>query len=325
MSLSPRRTLLAAVTVALTSLALGALPAHADGPAAPQAAGSSKVAPYIDITFDHPTLAEAANATGQKTYTLAFVLGSSSGCDPSWGGTIPLNDSRIIGEISDLRSMGGSVIVASGGAAGPYLESLCGSADALAGAYEQILDATGATGLDLDIEASIDNDMVNQALARLEAARPDVTVSYTLRVTSDDYGLDPSAVAILQSAKAQGTRVDIVNPMTMDFGSSREWGDAVVTAAQSTLGQIQQVWPGSTAAKLGVTPMIGHNDTGPVFSIADADKLLSWAEQNHVGRLAFWSAGRDNGSCPNGGVSPTCSGIPQSDYQFTNIFAGYSG
>lgn len=291
----------------------------------PPTSGPGQVAPYLDITFASPTLMDAERATGIRSFTLAFVLGSSAGCDPQWGGTIPLNDARIIGEINDLRAAGGSVIVSSGGAAGPYLESQCGSASALAAAYQKVLDATGASGLDLDIEASIDNDMVNQALKQVEAARPNLTVSYTLRVLGDTYGLDPSAVAILQSAKNQGTRIDIVNPMTMDFGSSQEWGDAVISAANATLGQIQQVWPGATAAKLGVTPMIGRNDTGPTFSLADASKLISWAGGTHPGRLAFWSVGRDNGGCPNGQVSPTCSGISQSPYQFSGVFHGYAG
>jgi len=71
--------------------------------------------------------------------------------------------------------------------------------------------------------------------------------------------------------------------------------------------------------------MIGDNDTGPVFTIADAQELLSFAQSNHIGRLAFWSEGRDNGGCPGGGVSPTCSGISQSTFQFTSIFHPFTG
>lgn len=294
-------------------------------PTTPPGTGSGKVAPYVDITYSSPTLVDIANATGQKTFTLAFVLASSAGCSPEWGGTIALNDSRIIGEINALKAIGGHVIISSGGANGPYLESTCSSASALASAYEQVIDATGASGLDLDIEAGIPNDTVNQALKQLESARPGITVSYTLRVIADSYGLDPSAVAILQSAANQGTRVDVVNPMTMDFSSSQEWGDAVIAAATNTLAQLKSVWPGDTAANLGVTPMIGKNDTGPTFSLADASKVVSWADGQHVGRLAFWSEGRDNGGCPNGSVQPTCSGISQSSWQFTGIFGGYSG
>jgi chitinase len=101
----------------------------------------------------------------------------------------------------------------------------------------------------------------------------------------------------------------------------------VIEAAESTEAQMATIWPNDSTAQLyamlGVTPMIGDNDTGPVFTIADAQQLVAWAETEHVGRLAFWSEGRDNGGCSGGGVSPTCSGISQSTYQFTSIFAGF--
>ena len=44
-----------------------------------------KVAPYIDITASSPTLLQVEQATGQKTFTLAFLLGSSAGCVPEFG------------------------------------------------------------------------------------------------------------------------------------------------------------------------------------------------------------------------------------------------
>jgi chitinase len=76
---------------------------------------------------------------------------------------------------------------------------------------------------------------------------------------------------------------------------------------------------------LGVTPMIGRNFNGRIFQIEDGNQLVSWANANDIGLLAFWSVGRDNGGCPGGGVSPTCSSISQSTYQFTNIFKGFTG
>src|SRR5207249_3454338 len=75
----------------------------------PPPPGGGRSAPYIDVTMPTPSLMTAANATGQKVYTLAFVLGDSTGCNPSWGGTIPLNDSRILGDIGALKAAGGDV------------------------------------------------------------------------------------------------------------------------------------------------------------------------------------------------------------------------
>ena len=311
------------IVVALAATVAVTVPSTAE-----PAVAAPTAAPYIDITMPQPSLVDVANATGQKVFTLAFVLADSTGCNPSWGGTIPLDDARILNDIHALQAMGGEVIVATGGAAGPYLEYTCGSADALAAAYRRILDATGTNHLDVDVEATIPQDTVNQALAQVQAERG-TTVSYTMRVLGDDYGMDPYSVQVLQSAAAHGVDV-LVNPMTMEFGSSRpDWGDAVIAAAEASLGQLRQIWPGMSDADLrrhlGVTPMIGRNFNGKVFQLDDAHQLVDWANANHIGRLAFWSAGRDNGSCPGGGVSPTCSSIAQGDLEFTSIFRGFQG
>ena len=289
--------------------------------------GDIRYAPYIDITMNTPSLAGAAAATGVKNYTLAFVLGDSTGCNPAWGGVIPLADSRIINDVKALQAQGGQVVVASGGAQGPYLEHNCGTTAALLAAYKKVLAAVGTNQLDVDVEASIDVNKVNSALKQLQSERGTV-VRYTLRVQAQDYGLDPFSVQILQDAAAKGLNV-IVNPMVMDFGYTGNWGDAMVSAAQATLGQMKGVWPSKTDAQLkrllGVTPMIGKNDTGQTTTQADARKLRDWANTNHIGFVGFWSAGRDNGGCPNGSVSPTCSGIAQSAYEFTGIFKGFTG
>ncbi len=311
-------TILAAITATITATLLATAPA--------QAAAAPTAAPYVDITMPSPSLVDIANATGHKVFTLAFVLADSTGCNPSWGGTIPLDDPRIIGDIRALQAMGGEVIVATGGAAGPYLEYTCGSADALAGAYRRILDTVGTNHLDVDVEATIPQDMVNQALKTVQDERG-TSVSYTMRVLGDDYGMDPYSVQVLRSAAAHGVDV-LVNPMTMEFGTSRpDWGDAVIAAAESTLRQMREIWPddANLARRLGVTPMIGRNYNGKIFDTGDARQLVEWANANHIGLVAFWSTGRDNGSCPGGGVSPTCSGISQGTFEFTSIMHGFTG
>jgi chitinase len=289
--------------------------------------GSGRFSPYIDITMATPALKDVATATGQKHFTLAFALADSTGCNPSWGGTIPLNDARVIGEVNDLRSVGGDVTVATGGAAGPYLENTCGSSSALLAAYKKALDAVGSNRLDVDVEASIPVAQVNTALKQLQSERG-TAVTYTLRVQAQDYGVDPFSVQILQDAASRGLNVT-VNPMLMDFGYSGSWDDALISAANATLAQMKQVWPGKSDADLkrmlGLTPMIGKNDTGPTTTQAIARRLLSYAQSDHVGYIGFWSVGRDNGGCPNGSVSPTCSGISQSTYEFTNLFKGFTG
>lgn len=41
--------------------------------------------------------------------------------------------------------------------------------------------------------------------------------------------------------------------------------------------------------------------------------------------MAFWSVGRDNGKCANGGVDSSCSSIKQNLFQFSQIFNGFNG
>ena len=285
--------------------------------------------PYIDITRGTPLLQDVAKATGQKYFTLAFVLGDSTGCDPSWGGTIPLTDSSIMSQISALRAMGGDVAVSFGGAQGPYLNQTCSGQATLAAAIEKVIDTLGVHHLDFDIEASVPIDPMNKAIAQVQHDRPGTTVRYTLEIQADSFGLVPSiGTDVLSDAVADGVQVGIVNPMLMDFSSSgEEWGQAVIMAAQSTLKQMAQIWPNLSTAQLnkmfGGTVMIGDNDTGPVFSLADGNTFISWANSNHIAFVSFWSVGRDNGSCS--GVSPACSGISQSNFQFTSIFRGFTG
>jgi hypothetical protein len=286
--------------------------------------------PYIDITRGTPLLQDVAKATGQKYFTLAFALGDSTGCDPSWGGTIPLTDPGITSQINALRAMGGDIAVSFGGAQGPYLNQTCASQAALASAIEKVMDTFGVHHLDFDIEASVPIDTMNKAIAQVQRDRPGTTVRYTLEIQADSFGLTPAlGTDVLSNAVADGVQVGIVNPMLMDFGTSgEEFGQAVILAAQSTLKQMAVIWPNLSTAQLnkmfGGTVMIGDNDTGPVFTLADASTFINWANSNHIAFVSFWSVGRDNGGCA-GGVSPACSGLSQSQYQFTSIFRGFTG
>lgn len=278
-----------------------------------------------------PSLTQIYAKSGQKDFTLAFALGSSEGCKPKWGGVSEINDPAIIGPVKQVQAAGGRFIVATGGAMGPYFETLCSNADELANAYKTVLDAVGTNHVDVDIEATVDADRMNKALAKVQRERPNTTVSYTLMVQAEDYGVTPSlGVDILRNAKSNGVQVTTVNPMTMEFGGpSADFGDSVIGAAKSTLQQMKQIWPEKSTQELnrmlGVTPMLGRNFNGKIFTQDHARKLVQWANENHIGLLAFWSIGRDNGGCPGGSISPSCSSIAQTEYEFTKIFQGFTG
>ena len=108
----------------------------------------------------------------------------------------------------------------------------------------------------------------------------------------------------------------------MDYGSANDNGGNMLLSAQ----QAAQATRNQTQDMIGITPMIGQNDTqNEIFTIDNASALVTWARgQSYINRLAFWSLSRDNGGCPGQTfASPICSGVSQSTWQFSSIFRGF--
>lgn len=327
----------AAVLVPLGILSVvAATTSSAAGTAAPQAsplaATGFGVAPYVDMTNNQePMLNAAISGGGLKAFTAAFVIGS--GCTPIWGDTLPVtNDPTVSGDISSAQSAGAQVIVSFGGAGGVELAQSCTNTTSLQQAYQTVINQYHLTHVDFDVEgaAIADPTSINNrfnAIKGLEAANPGLVVSMTIPVLPS--GLDGNGVAFVQDAKNDGARVDIFNVMAMDYGGGSDpanMGQDAISAAQNTLNQVRQSFPSDTMANIGVTPMIGVNDdSAETFSEANASSLVSFANSNGIGRLAFWSVDRDQ---PCGGSAnglPACSEISQAKLDFTKIFNGFSG
>jgi hypothetical protein len=296
--------------------------------------GSYAVAPYADMTNNQePMLNQAATQAGLKAFSAAFVIGS--GCTPIWGDTLPVtNDPTVTSEITTAEADGAQPIVSFGGESGTELAVSCSSLSQLTAAYQSVIDALHVTHIDFDIEGAeiaytADNALRFQAINALEAANPGLVVSVTIPVLPS--GPDANGQAFLAAAQAAGTRIDVINVMTMDYYGTWDTGGPnmgtdAVDAAQATLAYARTLWPGMTYANIGVTPMIGQNDDpAEVFTEADAQTLVSFAGQNHLGRLGFWSVDRDQ---PCGGSAsglPACSQISQQPLDFTRIFLNYTG
>jgi chitinase len=322
---------LLAAAVAATATALTHSAAASPNTAAATGSSVYSVAPYVDMSNGQEAMLDKA-VTGHKlkAYTAAFVIGT--GCTQVWGDTLPIgNDSYTDPEIARAKSEGASVIVSSGGAAGEPLAWTCTTQSSITSGYQKIISSYGVTQLDFDVEGAAVADTAATArhmaaMKTLKASNPNLRFSMTLPVLPS--GLTQDGVNILQSAKNAGTKIDVVNIMTMDYyQGSQDMGAAAVRAAQSTLAQMRSVDSSYTYANLGITPMIGVNDDGSVFTLANAATVEQFASQNSIGRLAFWSANRDQ-ACPGGnggGASPTCSGVSQSQLAFTDAFVPYTG
>lgn len=304
------------------------VPATATRAPTPPPVGSRIFAPYLDISpGPNSTLGMLATNSNSvsKMYSMAFILGR--GCSASWFGVFDMNSDEAnnwVTRINELRGVGGDVIVSFGGAAAPELANVCSDAASLQAQYQAVVSKYNLRFIDLDIEdfdpGAIDRR--NQALAGLERANPNLHVHYTLGVL--ETGMTQAQLDVLSSAKKFGVRVDLVNIMAMDYGHAvSDMLAAAESAAQGSRTQLNNL--GFTTTALGITPMIGQNDSaGEIFTLSNASGLVTFARNNGIQLLAFWSVGRDNGGCPGGGsASPSCSGISQSQFQFSSIFRGF--
>jgi len=307
--------------VLLSSICSLTLHAQTTSPAQP----SRMFAPYVYMTKLTNSVAEVQATSGIKNFTLAFIV-SGSGCLPTWGGTAPVStDTTIANGVTKLREGGGDVIIAFGGYDGIDLGQACNDVPSLQAAYQVVIDKYKVKILDFDVEhtaiedsASIDRR--SQALKSLAIANPGLQINYTLPATPT--GLTDLSVNVIKSAVKFGTPVAIVNLMAMDYGSpvlTGAMGPNAVAAASAAQCQLKSL---GLHARVGITPMIGVNDSaGETFTLDDAQVVLNYAQANPntVALLAFWSVGRDRGGCP-GTVSPACSGINQKDWDFARIF-----
>jgi hypothetical protein len=251
-------------------------------------------APYVE-SWNGTSVANLASTTGHKFWTLAFIISNGS-CTATWNGDTLLSSNLYLNDINNLRAMGGDVIISFGGASGTELGQACGSVAALQAAYQSVITKYNLTWIDLDIEGASIADSAsitrrNQAIRALEAANPNLRVSYTLPVNPT--GLDGNGMNLLSNAKANGTRVDVVNVMAMDYGSCGfSMGAAATSAASATHNQISSL---GMSSSVGVTPMNDVNDTTcEVFRTTDSQTLVNFAQANSFVRLlAYWAIGRD--------------------------------
>src|SRR5258708_828948 len=218
------------------------------------------------------TLMTAVNTTGNKYYTLAFII-SQGTCNATINGDTAITDSGWNSAINSLRAAGGDVIASFGGASGTELTS-CSTVSTMQAQYKRVIDQFNLTRIDLDIEGSTlndtgANDRRNTALANLQAqyaaAGRTLAVDYTLPVNPT--GLESNSLSLLNNAKSHNLNVSVVNIMTMDYGPAMDMGAAAVQAANALHSQLGQIWNTKTSAQLwameGNTPLTRSNTTTP--------------------------------------------------------------
>ena len=95
--------------------------------------------------------------------------------------------------------------------------------------------------------------------------------------------------------------------------------------SSSHTGSTPSGWSTAEAyAHQGISGMNGLSDQQELTTTATWQNITNWAKSNGLSRLAFWSVNRDR-QCSSGGASDSCSGVSQSAYAYTKIFAQYTG
>ena len=234
-------------------------------------------APYVDTGLSNTTLTTVAADYGTQFFTLAFVNGG--GCQ--W--SLP-NQSGWQSQVSALQAEGGDVSISFGGYTvdtdGTDLGAQCSSAAAMATQVESVVTTFNVSHLDFDIESneqsnSTDLALTAQALNQVRSwasgSGRQLTITYTIPTLPT--GLTSTGEGVLTTALANGFTPNIVNIMTMDYGTSgTEMGTAANQAVAATAGQLESIYgisASSAYAMLGNTPMIGQNDSpGEIFTLA---------------------------------------------------------
>jgi hypothetical protein len=131
---------------------------------------------------------------------------------------------------------------------------------------------------------------------------------------------------LITQSVALGVPIDNFTIMPFDFGSSDIQTDTIAAAeGLKTALKNAYGWSDATAyAHVGISGMNGLSDQQEMTTPTTWTNIRNWANTKHIGRLAYWSVNRDR-PCPGGGVVSNCSGISQSNWQFTSITAGFTG
>jgi hypothetical protein len=176
------------------------------------------------------------------------------------------------------------------------------SADALQSEYQSVIDRDHVSSIDFNLAGAAEQDqqsitLRDQAIVGVEAANPDLQVSFTLPAAST--GLDANALNVLQNAMADGVHIDAVNILVNGSGQSVDsTGQVSADATNAASATAKQLADLGLDAKVGITPAAGTNDsTSGVVKSADAQTSTTNADP---AQLSTGSAASDNNSSSSG-------------------------
>ena len=300
------------------------------------------VAPFVDMSswvplsnkFSQngvPNVALVEEQTGIKYYNLGFIqpdqqkpLDSNGNIRWGWGGYYELSEAGNDGyqypmikkTLQNLKEMGASYTVSVGGQLGKAPWVVTQNIDKLEAFYNEIIKVYDITRLDLDIEESNQGEEGNIANAKAIKRVQDATeIEVVLTIPIMPSGWTDKQIKIIRAYLNQGVKIDLINSMTMCYGSGvyadEDYGDASVRAIENSVRQMQEIWAsyGTTLTekqayqKTGATVDIGYeSDLYPIFTTEMTKKVVDHAKQKGYGMLSYWSLNRDAKMEENAGV-----------------------
>ncbi|MFB4306807.1 cellulose binding domain-containing protein [Actinomadura sp. GTD37] len=277
-------------------------------------------APYLYLGWGNPPdPATVMNASGIKWFTMAFIL-SGGGCSPAWDSSRPLKGGADEQAIAEIRAAGGDVMPSIGGWSGNKLGPNCATPEALAGAYQQVIDAYGLKAIDVDIEngdefenAAVQDRILN-ALKIIEGNNPGIQTILTMPTLTT--GPNYWGTRLIDRAAELQVPVDIFSIMPFNFGGGGDMYGSTVQASEGLKSALTSAfgWSDATAyAHMGISGMNGGSDQGEITTTAIWTQIRDWATSHGLTRFTFWSVNRDRPG----------SGTDQTDWQFTKITAGF--
>ncbi|WFF05916.1 glycosyl hydrolase family 18 protein [Micromonospora sp. WMMD1076] len=297
------------------------------GPTNPPPAGKMAAAPYVYPGWGNPPAPSTITGQGVRAFTVAFVL--ANGCNPVWDGEGGLTGGVHESWINQAKAAGATKVPSIGGWQGNKLGPNCATPEALAGAYQKVINTFGLKAIDIDIENydEFENytvaDRIVSALGIIKRNNPGVTTILTFGTTTS--GPNAHGVRLINQARALNANVDVFTIMPFDFGGGADMYTSTRNAAEGLKNQLKSTfgWNDQTAyAHMGISGMNGLSDQQEVTTPATWTRIRDYARSSGLARFTFWAVNRDRG-CAGGGVVSNCSGIAQSDWEFSRISAGF--
>ncbi len=168
------------------------------------------------------------------------------------------------------------------------------------------------------------NGDYNATIAVGRALGGDVTISFggasgieLAQACTDVGALTAEYQAVVTAYQLRNVNFDIEGSAVAEPASISRRSAAIAALQRANAGL-------RVSLTLPVLPEgLGQNDDGHIYDQTDARQLVTFANGQHPGRLAFWELTRDRNACT--GALFQCTNVPQAPFEFTGIFRGFTG